>query len=182
MRILKQPKVYLICRPQIVEEGLQDFLNDCRLKWPTPTLDVEDAEKLVEIAGRICYMSFGSSALSKTNKDYINNLIGRKSDGSFRNGPSHGSVLEHPCWSFLIVGAGRGFSHEQVRHRAGWAYSQLSTRYCDFERADVDEGSWDPGFCIPPLAQLSQSTIEIFTERLKQSQAMYAEMVDKIML
>ena len=156
MRIKYRPKVYLICKPQIHEEGLTAFLEENDLRWPTPTEGVSPAARLVESAGRDCYMSYGNKAGSKTNQRYLDNLLGRNPDGSFRPGPAHGSVVEHPHWTFKVVGAGRGFSHELVRHRVGVAYSQLSTRYCDFERED-EEGTWDPGFCVPPLAQLSDS-------------------------
>lgn len=126
-----------------------------------------------------CYMSFGDKAGSKTNFRYIQNLLGVNEDGSFKSGPAHGSVVEHPCWSFLVVGAGRGFSHEQVRHRTGWAYSQISTRYCDFEREE-SEGTWDPGFCVPPMAQLTKNTAMAFEHRLKQSQQAYCDLLKKI--
>jgi flavin-dependent thymidylate synthase len=179
MRILKSPKVYLIARPQIVEEGLAKFLQDQKLSWPTPTENVKDAERLVEVAGRCCYMSFGNKAGSKTNYRYVQNLIGINPDGTWKSGPAHGSVCEHPCWSFLVVGAGRGFSHEQVRHRTGWAYSQLSTRYCDFEREE-EEGTWEPGFCIPTLGQLDQQTVWAFEDKLKESQKAYVELLHLI--
>jgi thymidylate synthase (FAD) len=176
MRILTEPKVYLIARPQIVEEGLSQFLLEQGLQWPTPTDGVRGAERLVEVAGRCCYMSYGKKAGSKTNRRYIQNLLGRNDDGTFKKGPAHGSVCEHPCWSFLIVGAGRGFSHEQVRHRVGWAYSQLSTRYCDFEREE-EEGTWEPGFCIPALACLDSDTQKLFEEKILQSQVAYVEIL-----
>lgn len=176
MRILREPKVYLVARPAIVESGVSAFLKDQGLTWPTPTEGVKDAERLVELGGRTCYMAFGKKAGSKTNRKYIQNLLGRNDDGTFKPGPAHGSVTEHPCWSFIIVGAGRGFSHEQVRHRTGWAYSQLSTRYCDFEREE-EEGTWEPGFCIPPLAQLDQGTATAFDEKLRQSQKAYVELL-----
>lgn len=179
MRILKEPKVYLVGRPSINEEGLQAFLTDNGLEWPTPTEGVKDAERMVEAAGRICYMSFGKKAGSKTNQDYINNLLGRDADGTFRPGPAHGSVTEHPHWQFIITGAGRGFSHEQVRHRVGVGYSQLSTRYCDFEREE-EEGTWEPGFCIPPLAQLSEEVTKRFEEKYKSDQAWYRDTLHAI--
>jgi thymidylate synthase (FAD) len=43
----------------------------------------------------------------------------------------HGSVLEHAVWNFIITGVSRSLTHELVRHRAGFAYSQLSQRYVD---------------------------------------------------
>ena len=179
MRILKKPKVYLIARPSIVEQGFQEFLTEQKLEWPTSTEGVKDAERLVEICGRNCYMSYGKKAGSKTNKRYIQNLLGRNEDGTFKPGPAHGSVVEHPNWTFLVVGAGRGFSHEQVRHRVGWAYSQLSTRYCDFER-DEEEGTWDPGFCIPTLANLSERTAGRMSELLQKSQQAYVALLAMI--
>jgi len=44
---------------------------------------------------------------------------------------SGNSVLEHAVWNLLITGVSRSLTHELVRHRAGWAYSQLSQRYVD---------------------------------------------------
>ena len=55
------------------------------------------------------------------NKSYFDNI---KKSG-------HGSVLEHAYYSMVVWGVDRAFSHEMVRHRAGWAYSQLSQRYVD---------------------------------------------------
>lgn len=124
MRILRKPKVYLIARPQIAE-GLEEFLNENDLEWPTSTEGVTDASRVVEVAGRCCYMSFGKKAGSKTNQAYVNNLLGRDSEGNFREGPSHGSVVEHPCWTFIIVGAGRGFCYDEdteVLTNEGWKY------------------------------------------------------------
>jgi len=179
MRICRKPKVYLIARPQIAE-GFSEFIKDQSLDWPTSARGVTDSEMLVEMAGRCCYMSFGKKAGSKTNRRYLQNLLGRNDDGTFKPGPAHGSVCEHPTWSFLVVGAGRGFSHEQVRHRTGWAYSQLSTRYCDFERDEEDEGTWDPGFCIPPLAQLSFHTEGVMEKLLKESQKSYCVILEQV--
>jgi thymidylate synthase (FAD) len=51
----------------------------------------------------------------------------------------HGSVLEHAVWNFIIVGVSRSLTHELVRHRAGWAFSQLSQRYVDESIAEYVE-------------------------------------------
>lgn len=186
MRICLEPKVYLIAKSILNINGLQEFLDDQKLSWPTQKLgDISPgapmpAEQLTELAGRCCYMSFGAKAGSKTNEIYIDNLLGRQKDGSFREGPAHGSVLEHATFSFLVVGAGRGFSHEQVRHRAGWAYSQLSTRYCDFEREGEQEGTWDPGFTVPPLGQLGSSTTAAIVDSHRQALDAYKMILDMI--
>jgi thymidylate synthase (FAD) len=48
-------------------------------------------------------------------------------------------VLEHAVWNFIFVGISRSLSHELVRHRSGWAYSQLSQRYVDESIAEYVE-------------------------------------------
>src|SRR5207237_2922477 len=53
----------------------------------------------------------------------------------------HGSVLEHANYSLLVEGVSRSLTHELVRHRAGFAYSQLSQRYVDESAAQ---------FVMPP--------------------------------
>lgn len=173
MRICTKPRVYLIAKSMLDLDGINEFLKEENLEWPTEKLSNDSlpqaSEQLTEIAGRICYMSFGKKAGSKTNKDYLDNLLGRTKDGGFKNGPAHGSVLEHANFSFLITGAGRGFSHEQVRHRAGFAYSQLSTRYCDFERDEEVDGTWNPGFTVPPLGQLDSSTNRAIEDTHRQA-------------
>src|SRR5207247_4649044 len=70
-----------------------------------------------------------SSKAPTTNREYIQNLVSMK----------HGSVLEHATWDFIITGVSRSFSHELVRHRAGWGYSQLSQRYLDEATANFVE-------------------------------------------
>ena len=68
---------------------------------------------------------------NRTTRDYLENI---KKQG-------HGSVLEHANYSVLVEGVSRSLTHELVRHRAGWAYSQLSQRYVDESVAD---------FVMPP--------------------------------
>jgi thymidylate synthase (FAD) len=43
----------------------------------------------------------------------------------------HGSVLEHAVFNVIITGVSRSFTHELIRHRAGFGYSQLSQRFVD---------------------------------------------------
>ena len=89
-----------------------------------------DGEKLAEFAGRLCYMSQRNPA-GRATREYLENI---KKQG-------HGSVLEHANYSLLFEGVSRSLTHELVRHRAGFAYSQLSQRY-------VDEK--DANFVVPP--------------------------------
>jgi thymidylate synthase (FAD) len=111
-------KLYVISRPRFDSTTVAEFLQDHKTSWredPDATL----AEKIVELAGRICYMSFGNAQSPRTNREYIANLIHQ----------GHESVFEHASWSFLLVGVSRAFSHQLVRHRIGFAFSQLSQQY-----------------------------------------------------
>src|SRR5437588_1859473 len=79
-----------------------------------------DGAQLCKVAGQTCYMSFGRGRTFNVNAErYFNNL---KSSG-------HGSVFEHANFSLLLYGISRSVTHELVRHRAGFGFSQLSQRY-----------------------------------------------------
>lgn len=123
-------EVYLLGRQSVVEEELARFLSDEGVVFTTDTKVA--AEILNEVAGRTCYMSFGKGR--KTNQEYLENILSSK----------HGSVLEHAIWNLLITGVSRSLTHELVRHRAGFGYSQLSQRY-------VDEA--EARYVVPPLYQ-----------------------------
>ena len=121
------PRIHLLSCPQFVQAHqafLDDFLPPGEASWKESDT-ATPAERLVEFAGRVCYMSFGSKQSGKSNADYIRNLI--------QNG--HESVLEHAAWTFAIVGVSRAFTHQLVRHRVGFAFSQLSQQYHDESEA-----------------------------------------------
>lgn len=141
---LKKPGVALVGMPRFLPMEATHFVNsfgivfdaaDYENDWfeqndvgvggdmeLAPKLD--DATALCKFAGQTCYLSFGEK---RTRNDpesvakYFDNIL---SSG-------HGSVLEHAYFSMIVWGVDRAFSHELVRHRAGWAYSQLSQRYVD---------------------------------------------------
>ena len=115
LRIVREAKVFLVGR-QVADAGaIERFLEEHELTWTTDT--EVGAETLAEMAGRLCYLSYGKGR--KSNREFLDHLIE----------VGHGSVLEHAVWSFVITGVSRSLTHELVRHRAGWAYSQLSQRY-----------------------------------------------------
>jgi thymidylate synthase (FAD) len=82
--------------------------------------DLSSGEMLSEFAGRLCYMSFKNPRSGGT-PAYIRNIIKE----------GHGSVLEHVSATFAIWGVSRALTHQLVRHRAGFGYSQLSQRFVD---------------------------------------------------
>lgn len=125
MRIVREPKVYLVGKQVTDAAEVERFLGDQGLAWQTDA-DV-GAERICELAGRMCYMSYGKGRGNI--HDYLHHMIEVQ----------HGSVLEHAVWNFMITGVSRSFTHELVRHRAGFGYSQLSQRYVDESQSDFIE-------------------------------------------
>ncbi|HEX8728129.1 MAG TPA: FAD-dependent thymidylate synthase [Ktedonobacterales bacterium] len=163
MRIITEPEIYIVGRQTIDQEAVQRFLADHETEWETDS--ERGSELIVELAGRVCYMSLGSKQFRKTNASYIGNLVGQ----------GHGSVLEHAVWDLLITGVSRSFTHELVRHRAGTGISQLSQRYVDESTADFVE----PGIIAsdPELHATWQAAIERMHESYKELVAKLAAKV-----
>jgi len=109
-------KVYVLSRPSLDKGELKRFLDDQGVSWESTS--TVDGDVLCEVAGRVCYMSFANPRPGG-NRAYLEHI---KECG-------HGSVLEHAVWTFLVTGVSRSLTHELVRHRAGFSYSQLSQRY-----------------------------------------------------
>lgn len=159
MKIVREPVVRLVGRQVIDQEAVEDFLQQNETGWST---DGESgAEMLAELAGRICYMSFGAKQGRKSNADYMGNILGS----------GHGSVLEHAVWSFVIECVSRSFTHELIRHRAGWGYSQLSQRYVDETTAD---------FVEPDIVAADPEAHELWLESVEASHRAYTRLVDRI--
>jgi thymidylate synthase (FAD) len=126
IRIIREPTVYLMGRQVVDDAELDRFLADHGVAWQT---DTEVAgEALSEVAGRVCYMSFAKPRPGG-NKAYLEHILQ----------VGHGSVLEHAAWNFLFTGISRTCTHELIRHRAGFGYSQLSQRYVDESIAEYVE-------------------------------------------
>ncbi|MGI8843988.1 MAG: FAD-dependent thymidylate synthase [Gemmatimonadaceae bacterium] len=120
-----------------------------------------DGERLAEFAGRLCYMSQRNPAKRET-REYLENI---KRQG-------HGSVLEHANYSVLIEGVSRSLTHELIRHRAGWAYSQLSQRYVDESQAS---------YVVPPAVIGEPALEEAWRKQIDEAQRAYVQMVERLM-
>jgi thymidylate synthase (FAD) len=142
-------------RQMVVEEELARFLKDEGLVFTTDSRVA--AEILNEVAGRTCYMSFGKGR--KSNQEYLENILISK----------HGSVLEHAIWNLLITGVSRALTHELVRHRAGFGYSQLSQRYVDESEAR---------YVVPPLYQDIPELREKWQRAIESLRAAYLELAE----
>src|SRR5579872_6803553 len=123
--------------------------------------DSTDGERLAEFAGRLCYMSQHNPAKRQT-REYLENI---KKQG-------HGSVLEHANYSILLEGVSRSLTHELVRHRAGFAYSQLSQRYVDETHAS---------FVVPPAIIGDEELERAWREEIEDAQRAYVSLVEQLM-
>src|SRR5262249_20341323 len=124
MKIIREPSVFVVGRQTINDSELDRFLGEHDVStWETDT-EVAD-QKLCEVAGRVCYMSFAKPRPGG-NVTYLRHILE----------VGHGSVLEHAVWNLLITGVSRSCTHELIRHRAGFGYSQLSQRYVDESTTD----------------------------------------------
>ena len=147
-----EPRLTLIARP--------DFAEPAHL--PVEWLgDASGGERLAEFAGRLCYMSQRNPARRST-QEYLENI---KRQG-------HGSVLEHANYSILLEGVSRSLTHELVRHRAGFAYSQLSQRYVDESEAH---------FVVPPAIIGDEALESAWGRQVNEAQRAYVETVDRLM-
>jgi thymidylate synthase (FAD) len=160
VKIIRNPRIYLVGRQSLDTAEIDQFLADHDVsQWTTDT-DVA-GEKLCEIAGRVCYMSFAKPRPGG-NSAYLRHLLE----------VGHGSVLEHSVFNFLITGVSRSLTHELVRHRAGFGYSQLSQRYVDESTTDFIEPD-----CIADNPKLHS----IWLDAIQRSHEAYCQLVEGLM-
>ncbi|HEX8395166.1 MAG TPA: FAD-dependent thymidylate synthase [Longimicrobium sp.] len=161
MQIIREPRVTLLAR--------QEFMYPPHIQWES---DSEvPGEVVAEFAGRLCYLSFGEDAGLEgghksipgrtTNEAYLGNILQVK----------HGSVLEHAVWTLLLEGVSRSLTHELIRHRAGFGFSQLSQRY-------VDESNI--AFVLPPEITDGSRAFELWSEGCEQALECYRDLLDEL--
>lgn len=161
MQIIREPRVTVLAR--------QQFVYPEHINWHSDS-DVA-GEVVAEFAGRLCYLSFGEDAGLEgghktiqgrtSNESYLGNILQVK----------HGSVLEHAVWTLLLEGVSRSLTHELIRHRAGFGFSQLSQRY-------VDES--EIAFVLPPEISDGSRAFEIWSETCEQSLDGYRALLDEL--
>ena len=151
-RFYFEPKVTVIARPVFATP------EHLPVEWIGESTD---GERLAEFAGRLCYMSQHNPAKRAT-RDYLENI---KKQG-------HGSVLEHANYTLLLEGVSRSLTHELVRHRAGFAYSQLSQRYVDESEAS---------FVVPPAVAGDDALEAAWKSQIEGAQAAYVALVEQLM-
>lgn len=148
----REPRISVLARPAFSEP------DHLRVQWMG---DSTDGERLAEFAGRLCYMSQRNPA-NRSTADYLENIKKQ----------AHGSVLEHANYSLLLEGVSRSLTHELVRHRAGFAYSQLSQRYVDESVAD---------FVVPPAIIGDEALEDRWRAQMDSAQQSYVALVEQLM-
>lgn len=136
----------MISQPSIMRNGLNLLLETLGAPdWETDA--PSESEELIEVGGRLCYKSFGTelnanlTKVREGNAPYLENVLKVK----------HGSVLEHGHVTFVLVDVSRILTHEEVRHRAGTAFSQESMRF-----VRIDDMPIVPPELEGPLVKLSK--------------------------
>jgi thymidylate synthase (FAD) len=95
----------------------------------------------------------------RTTAEYLENILVQ----------GHGSVFEHATYVLLLEGISRSCTHELVRHRAGFGYSQLSQRYVDESEA---------AFVMPPAIQGVPALEAEWQASVEAAQAAYIRQVE----
>jgi thymidylate synthase (FAD) len=155
-----EPQVYILAETKIDLAQVRRMLNalggQTAKSWLSGTASnsQSDGELLTEVAGRICYKSFGVglnpnvTKIRQNSKDYIQNTLSK----------GDGSIFEHATCTFAFINVSRVFTHELVRHRAGVAISQESLRYV----RPTDIGMW-----LPPDLITKKTQFKAIVERLE---------------
>ncbi len=115
-----------------------------------------DADKVIEEAGRTCYLSF-----DKIDAGSAENFIKRIVKAG------HESVLEHAYATFRIKGCSRAMTHQLVRHRL-MAISQQSQRY-------VNEDAFE--YVVPE--SMPQEFVDDYKADMATIQDMYEKWRDR---
>lgn len=113
------------------------------------------AEKLIEEAGRTCYMSFDKKT-DGSEKKFIRGLVKA----------GHTSVLEHGYVTFRIKSVSRAFTHQLVRHRL-CAFSQQSQRY-------VNEKQFS--YVTPEKIEKNEKAKKIYDNFLENTRDVYRKL------
>jgi thymidylate synthase (FAD) len=155
-----EPHVLLIAESKIDHEQLKKMLSlvgeSTAIDWlkKTQTSSKSDGELLTEIAGRVCYKSFGVglnpnvTKIRQNSQEYFQNTLAK----------GDGSIFEHATCTFAFLNVSRIFTHELVRHRVGVAISQESLRYVRPKEIS---------FWLPPDFKGKESRIKTILENIE---------------
>lgn len=153
------PEIYCIGETITKHRELQLYLDSIGVSdWET---DIHDCpEEIIEVMGRNCYASFGTSLndnltrVREGNKEYLENIIKVK----------HGSVVEHGFLNFIFKNVSRICTQELIRHRVGVAISEASLRFIRVN---------DIGYYVPSCFQDDEVCEDILYDSFYESERNY---------
>jgi thymidylate synthase (FAD) len=127
-----------LARPGVEQCGQTTYCSPDRFFEEFGIKDRDCHNSVIEFAGRACYMSYDRRRPGGLH-EYVDHIIET----------GHGSVLEHESFNWVSWGVSRTMTHELIRHRAGWAYSELSQRFVDMSEVrfvvpPAEEDNFDP--------------------------------------
>jgi thymidylate synthase (FAD) len=161
-----EPEAHIIAESKIDSEGMTAMLASLGVPdWRTDALS--EAEYIIEVAGKMCYMSFDTKL-----NDNLTRTGGRDNFEYISEGivaTKHGSVLEHCTVTMAFLNVSRVLTHELVRHRAGAAYSQTSGRY-------VRTGKLQ--YFLPKVIRENKLLAKLFDDSISYQEAALAELVE----
>jgi thymidylate synthase (FAD) len=120
----------------------------------------ENLLQFIELCGRVCYKS--EERITPTSSEALVR-------GIIKNG--HESVLEHYSITVRFI-CDRGVTHEKVRHRIA-AYSQESTRYCNYGNHEMVFLDAFAGLVCPNADKIR----EVFDRSCRQDEENYKELL-----
>src|SRR5882672_421488 len=164
---LKEPGVVLLAQTATYLGGLRRFLKGLGDEYEgylNDDVPLDSGSALCKFAGQLCYISLGEKRTKNIDAErYFNNIKDQK----------HGSVLEHPVYTFLFYGIDRAVTHELVRHRVGKAFSQVSQRYVGPELLR---------YVMPAELQSDTEGEAIFFDDIQLNKERYARRIEYMML
>lgn len=119
----------------------------------TRGINGESPQEVVELAARNCYQSLPAMKPEDTPR-FLRSLLVR----------GHESVIEHASATFLILGASRAYTHEQVRHRLA-SYSQQSQRFV---------GEENFRYIVPPEIAKNAAALGQYQAYVESARAFYS--------
>jgi thymidylate synthase (FAD) len=133
-----EPKVFLVGYTTGDRAGLEAYLRytdqlEFLQVWDDALSEgIHPGEATCSLYAKLCYKALTTRKNKnvKAIRDIPDNIR-----GAFNSG--HGSIFEHCQINFIVTDCSRVYTHEQVRHRAGWAFSQTSGRYCRGDAIDL---------------------------------------------
>lgn len=178
IRYFHHPDVRLIAAMAVNHEEVEDWGESRGFNLGSDAL--YDNDYIPELAGRLCYLSYLSrrpnepgSTLNQTYLDHIYEI-------------GHTSVIEHSVFGFMVTDVSRNYSHEQVRHRVGVAYSQLSTRYVDqfdnryFDHPENGMSDKTLGAYMPPEVEEDEELKELYDGAWAMCQKVYHKIFQRM--